>query len=156
MENLAEALGAIAAWHWLVLGLALLIGELLTGTTYLLWPAAAAWLVGLVMLFVPLGWPGQLAVFGLITLASAFSIGRYVRGRWPQRRAEVLLNDAGARLIGARARALGAFANGKGRLQLGDTVWEGQSAAPIHDGDSVEVIALEGASLIVRPAPEAS
>lgn len=155
MEGLAAGLEAIAAWHWLVLGLALLIAELLTGTTYLLWPAAAAWLVGLVMLFVPLGWPGQLAVFGLITIVSALSVGRYVRGRWPLRGNTQALNDASARLIGMRAQAQGDFANGRGRLRLGDSVWEGQGADVIKDGDSVEVIRVEGATLIVRHLPEA-
>lgn len=156
MESLGSALEGIAAWHWLVLGLTLLIAELLTGTSYLLWAAAAAWLVGLIMLIVPLAWPGQLALFGLITIASAFTIGRHLRGRWPARRDGTLLNDKSAHLRGALAQADGDFVQGKGRLRLGDSVWEGQSAQSVQNGDCVEVLSVEGATLIVRPLPPAS
>ncbi len=156
MDSLASALEGIAAWHWLVLGLMLLIAELVTGTSYLLWAAAAAWLVGLIMLVLPLAWPGQLAVFGLITIISAFTIGRHVRGRWPGRReAGAVLNDKSAHLRGALALADGDFVNGKGRLRLGDSVWEGQSTHSVQNGDRVEVLSVEGATLIVRPVPTA-
>lgn len=154
MDGLVSALNGIAAWHWLVLGLVLLTAELLTGTSYLLWAAAAAWLVGLVMLVVPLAWPGQLAAFGLITIVSAFTIGRHVRGRWPRRRdAGAVLNDKSAHLRGALAQADGDFVHGRGRLRLGDSVWEGQSTHSVQDGDRVEVLSVEGATLIVRKVP---
>lgn len=156
MEGLAGTLEAIAAWHWLVLGLVLLIAELMTGSTYLLWPAAAAWLVGLFMLFVPIGWPAQLALFGLATLLSALTAGRFIRGRRPARADGAALNDNSARLIGQTAQAQSDFVNGRGRLRLGDTVWQGQSVQPVLDGDCVEVIGIDGATLNVRPVPKGS
>lgn len=156
MESLAAALEAIAAWHWFVLGLALLIAELVSGSTYLLWPAAAAWLVGLVMLFLPIGWPAQLALFGLGTLVPALTAGRYVRGRWLARAGQTSLNENSARLIGVHAQALGDFVHGRGRLRLGDTVWQGQSGEAVADGDRVEVMSVEGSTLNVRPVPKAS
>lgn len=156
MEGLAGALDAIEAWHWLVLGLLLLIAELLTGSTYLLWPAAAAWLVGLFMLFVPIGWPAQLAVFGLATLLSSLTAGRLIRNRKSLRALGIALNESSARLIGQRAQAQGDFVNGQGRLRLGDTVWQGHSAQALRDGDYVEVIAIEGATLSVSRVPEGS
>ena len=48
MEPLVSLLSSVGPQHWVVLGLILLIAEMASGTTYLLWPAVAAFLVALV------------------------------------------------------------------------------------------------------------
>ena len=47
MDILISALEGLNLWWWLGIAAALLIAELVTGTTYILWPAAAAFLTSL-------------------------------------------------------------------------------------------------------------
>ena len=47
MSAILTLLSAIEPQHWLVAGLLLLIAEMLTGTSYLLWPAVAAFITAL-------------------------------------------------------------------------------------------------------------
>lgn len=152
MEALTELLAQPAAPHWFVLGLVLLVAELSTGTTYLLWPAVAAWLVGLVLLFVPLALPAQLAIFAGATLATTLTGRTYVKGRLLGAGGDPAMNDRAKQLVGARAVASGAFENGVGRVRLGDSEWRGASAEAIGAGDPLVVTAVEGATLHVRRA----
>ena len=49
MDNsLIQLLSEMGGVHWLILAFGLLVAEVLSGTSYLLWPAAAALIVGLV------------------------------------------------------------------------------------------------------------
>ena len=47
-------------WAWIAIGGVFLIGELMTGSGWLLWPAGSAAFVGLLAFFFPLGWPAEL------------------------------------------------------------------------------------------------
>lgn len=150
MEGLFGLLGQLEAWHWLAIGLALLIAELATGSTYLLWPAVAAWLVGLLILFLPLGWPIQMMAFAGITIGLTLTGRTYVKGRWVTRGGDEALNDRARALVGARAVAAGPFVHGVGRVRLGDSEWRAQCAEPVADGEALEVVSVEGATLSVR------
>ena len=152
MDWLAAFLTHLAAPHWLAFGLVLLIAELATGTTYLLWPAVAAWLTGLVLLFVPLALPAQLTIFAAVTLATTLSGRAYVKGRLLGAGGDELMNDRARQLVGARGVAAGGFENGVGRVKLGDSEWRGASADPIGAGEAVVVVSVEGATLQVRRA----
>ena len=56
-------------WYWFVLAAVLLIVEIATGTTYFLWPAAAATVVGFLDLWPLEGeWRLQLLVFAVVTV----------------------------------------------------------------------------------------
>ncbi len=137
--------------HWLVLALILLIAELTTGTTYLLWPAVAAGLTGLASLFFGLAFGAEVASFAVLTIALTL-IGRpIVRDRLYKRVDATPLNERGASLIGARAVAVDAFANNAGSVKLGDTIWRAASADPVAAGQAVEIVGVEGATLQVRP-----
>ena len=142
----------LGAPQWLALGLALLIAELSTGTTYLLWPAVAAWVTGLVLLFVPLPLPAQLTIFTAVTLATTLTGRTYLKGRLLGAPGDDAMNDRARQLVGATGIAAGVFENGVGRVKLGDSEWRGLSADAIGAGDVVRVIAVEGATLTVRRA----
>jgi inner membrane protein len=153
MDWLIAFLTHLTAPHWLALGVVLLIAELTTGTTYLLWSAVAAWLTGLVLLFVPIALPAQLTIFAVTTLAITLTGRSYVKGRLLGGGGDEAMNDRAKQLIGARAVAAGGFEHGVGRVKLGDSEWRGVSADAIGAGDAVVVVAVEGATLTVRHAP---
>ena len=56
---LIQFLENVTGVHWLILGFALLVAEIASGTSYILWPAVAALFVGLVKLVVPIDWEMQ-------------------------------------------------------------------------------------------------
>lgn len=144
-------LSTVGAPHWFALGLVLLIAELATGTTYLLWPAVAAWLVGLVLLFLPLALPAQLTLFGVATLATTLTGRNYVKGPLLGPGA-ALMNDRARQLVGAKGQAATNFEHGIGRVKLGDSEWRGASEDAIGAGDPVVVLSVDGATLNVRRA----
>lgn len=142
-------LGSVNHTHWLALGLVLLIAELATGTTYLLWPAVAAGLAGLLALFMPTGFWTELAIFALATIVLT-AVGRpLVRNRLLAAPATTL-NERGRALVGVRGVATGAFTNGVGSVKVGDTVWRATSGEEIAAGQAVEVTGVDGSTISVK------
>lgn len=146
-------LAGIEPWHWLALGLVLLVAELVTGTTHLLWPALAAWVTGIVFLIAPMAFPAQLLVFGASTLALTWFGRSRLKGGLLNRPHPKGLNAPADDLIGRIGVAETAFAQGVGRVRLGDTVWAAQADTPIAAGQSVAIEGVEGATLKVRLTP---
>ena len=145
-----ELLSQLTAWHWLILGVALLGFELLTGSTYILWPAVSALAVGVLLFIAPnLGWELQMLLFFVLSLTTLV-LGRthfqkFVKGGEPSS-----LNDPGNAMVGRQVRAIADFSGTEGRVQVGDTQW----AARLEDGtagadDLLKVTGVRGATLIV-------
>ncbi|MBL8549195.1 MAG: NfeD family protein [Hyphomonadaceae bacterium] len=153
MEFLTALVNTLEPWHWAAVGLALLVGEISTGTTFLLWPAVAAGVTALVAWRFDVGGGAQVGLFAALTLALTAIGARYVRGRWlAPATANVHLNERAAQLQGARGAATVAFVNGMGRVRLGDTEWRAESADAIGAGESVEVVSADGPTLVVKKA----
>jgi membrane protein implicated in regulation of membrane protease activity len=143
-------MSGIEPTHWFALGFAFLVAEILTGTTYLLWPAAAAALTALLALFAPADIAAQWAVFAVLTIALTVTGHFYVRGKWLKRQENTVLNERAHTLVGQIAIAASAFEAGMGRVRLGDTVWQASSAEAIADGQQVTVVGVDGSTLQVK------
>ena len=63
-----ELLSQINLWHWLILGGALLILELLGAAGYLLWLGLAALSVAGLAMVIPMDWVGQWLLFSLLAV----------------------------------------------------------------------------------------
>ncbi len=146
-------LESMDATRWTILGVVLFGAEMLTGTTYILWPAAAAILVGLLTFLAPgVSWELQFILFFALSTA-LLVFGHYfirpkVKGGEPSD-----LNDRARAMVGARVKAVNNFDTGRGRVQVGDTQW----AAAMEDGnaskgDELRVTAVKGATLWVEKA----
>src|SRR5690349_5433663 len=73
MKDLLDFLVGLGPQHWLVFGLALLIAEMATGTTYILWPAVAALITSLLALVGVDNGFVQIGIFAALTvLLTAF------------------------------------------------------------------------------------
>ena len=137
-------------WGWLILAGLLLLGELLTGTTYLIYPSAAAALTGLARLGGLDGhWSFAWLLFGGLTLGLALLLKPYVE-RWVREAPSEApdLNEAGRR-IGRSATVIEAFRGGAGRVRLGDTDWPAEASSDLAVGAIVRVTDVRGATLIV-------
>jgi len=65
---LIQMLESMSGTKWLILGVLLLVLEVVTGTTYILWPAVAAIIVGIVTFILPmLGWEMQFLLFFILS-----------------------------------------------------------------------------------------
>lgn len=76
MEAVGGLIDWVAPWHWLALGLALLVVERVTRVRAVLWVAIGAWLTGLVSLFIPLTAMAQVAVCVAVTAICALAAWR--------------------------------------------------------------------------------
>lgn len=148
MDWVITFLANIGPMHWLVLGLVLLIAEMASGTTYLLWPAVAALLTAVLTLLAPVGWVGEMAAFAALVIGLTW-FGRPLVQRWRSEKPAQGLNERSAAMIGARG-VLVAFANGAGSLKIDDTIWRVVSEEALQPGETVEVAGVDGVTLKVK------
>jgi membrane protein implicated in regulation of membrane protease activity len=114
-------------WVWLVVAVALGIAELLVPGVFLIWLAAAAALTGLAALIFGLPLAFQFAMFALLAIASVY-LGRRWYANNPVESSDPLLNDRAARLVGENVLVVEAIVNGRGKVQVGDSVWLARGA----------------------------
>lgn len=150
MDALIGFLTHMAPPHWLVLGLVLLIAEMATGTTYLLWPAVAAFVTALLSLLLPTTWAQDLGLFALLVIVLT-GFGHPLVQRWREAGRASGLNERSQSLVGARG-VITVFDNGAGSVKLGDTVWRAVSAEPLAPGEAVEVASVDGVTVHVKRA----
>ena len=153
---MVEFLQTMPFWYWFVFAVVLLIVEISTGTTYFLWPAAAASFVGLLDLW-PLDgrWRVQLLIFAVVTVfLTVFATPKVKPWLHKSQKDHLTLNERGAQKIGKRVKVEEAFSSGEGRVRFGDSVW----AAASENGENFEIGAevtitrVDGSKLIVTTA----
>jgi len=137
---------------WIAIGVALLALETVTGSGWLLWPAAAALAPAAVSAF----WlrddiGAQWILFAVTAIALTWLGRRYLR-HWPQTPHD--MNDARKAMIGQVGQVTSVTDHGQCRVMVGGKEWAAQTdgAAPTQ-GQQVEVVAvIGGARLQVKPA----
>lgn len=150
-----ELIAANPLWFWLSLGGVLLAAEMLGAGGYLLWSGVAALLVGaLIWLLPPLSWAWQGMIFAVLTVVVAYLWWYWLR-RHPAAASggSPVLNQRNRQLIGTRATLTEPMHNGMGRINIGDSSWRAQAAEDPPAGTEVEVVAVEGVTLVIRALP---
>ena len=144
LSNLADH------WWWLGAGALLGILEILLPGIFLIWIAIAAWVTALITAVIPLTLAWQLVVFVALAFVTVF-VGRQYYARNPVESDDPNLNARASRLIGQIVTVDSAIENGKGRVRVGDGVWNA-SGPDAPSGASVRIVAAEGTCLKVEPA----
>lgn len=141
-------------WHWWAFGFALLIAEILTATTFCLWLSFAAFATGFVVMLAPsLGWPAQVVIEALLSLAA---VGSWFRFRHRAGNApDSGLNQRGRSYVGRVLSLQTAIVNGVGQARLEDSVWR-VTGPELPAGSAVRVIRADGSTLQVEAAPAES
>jgi membrane protein implicated in regulation of membrane protease activity len=142
--------GLAPQWWWLTAGVVLGIMELLAPGFFLVWMGAAAAATGVIVALVPLQLPYQLGLFAVLAFVAVFA-GRLYYSRNPVPSSDPNLNARASRLIGQRVVVESAIENGKGRVRVGDGVWNAQGP-DLPAGASVLITAADGTCLTVEPA----
>jgi len=159
MENetniIISALETMNATKWGIFGLLLVGLELVTGTTYILWPAVAALAMAAWVFFLPLPWEMQFILFFILSTV-LLVVGHLYLKPLMKSGEPADLNDPGRTMLGRRVTAIADFDNGNGRVTVGDTQWKAstESGDP-KTGDALVITAVTGATLIVEPALKA-
>ncbi|MHA7848065.1 NfeD family protein [Serratia sp. D1N4] len=149
---MVEQIAANPQWFWISLGGLLLAAEMLGASGYLLWSGLSAVLVGIVVWFSPqLDWEWQGAIFAVMTIVVA-----YLWWYWLHQRPAAatsgsqVLNQRNRQLIGIRSTLTEPMHNGMGRINIGDGSWRAQANEDLPVGTEVEVVAVEGVTLVIR------
>ena len=148
---LVQMLESMSGTKWLILGVLLLVLEVVTGTTYILWPAVAALIVGVIVFILPLAWEMQFLLFFILSAILLVVGHKYVRPKMKGGEPSDL-NDRARTMVGMRVKAVADFETGLGRVQVGDTQWR----ASIVDGNpaagaELRVLSVKGTTLQVEP-----
>lgn len=145
--NLAAEYGP---WSWIVGGLILLAIELLAPGGVFVWFGAAAVVTGLASFALPMDWPVQWAVFGVLSVVGLAG-WLAMRGRRPAQSDSPFLNRRSARLVGQQGFLSEPLEGGSGRMELGDTVWR-VTGPNLPVGHRVRVVGHKGPILEVESA----
>ncbi|HEY0600054.1 NfeD family protein [Brevundimonas sp.] len=130
----------------------LLAVEAAFSTEWLLWPAVSAGVVAVATaLGLPLGLPGEVLLFAVLTVAATLLSRRLIQRVNPSDSPDINARDG--RLIGQRAQVVQAFTDGRGRVFVSGAEWpaELEGEAPMV-GESVIVEGIDGPKLKVRAA----
>ena len=139
-------LNSLLFWHWWALAVGLLMLEALLPGAFFLWMAVAAGVVGALLLMMPgLGWEIQLLVFSIVSVIAVIGWIGWVR-RHPREAVESGLNRRGSQYIGQQFLLTEAVTQGRGKLQLDDTIWI--IAGPdCPAGSRIRITAISGSQL---------
>ncbi len=133
---------------WILAGVVLLVIELLMGTFFLLWIACGAFVAGIVAIFTPaIWWISWLAfaVSSVILVLVTRPLAHSIHGR-PAAPSNV---DA---MIGRTAVVIDTIdpVENVGRVRVGSDEWRARSDVHIPRGQTVKVLGVEGATLLVE------
>jgi membrane protein implicated in regulation of membrane protease activity len=143
-------LDSLQFWHWMILGLALAVIEVLAPGVFFLWLGIAAALTGLVVLVLPIGWEVQLILFGVLSVVSVVA-GRAWLKRHPLRSEDTTLNRRAEQYIGRIFTVAEPIVAGRGSVKVGDTLWRADGP-DLPAGARVKVIGVSGNVLKVEQA----
>jgi membrane protein implicated in regulation of membrane protease activity len=141
----------LGGWSWVVLGLILIGGEMLTPGIFLIWLGAAALATGVVVGLSGIGWQAAALVFAGLAIISVLAGRRLTQRSDQEPDAASGLNDRGRQLIGKVFRLEATMTGGEGRIRVGDSSWR-VVGPELLAGSDVRVIRVDGATLIVEKA----
>jgi len=135
-------------WHWWIAAAVLAALETFLPGAIAIWFAAAAVVVGGLLLVMPIPWQLQLVLFGVLGVA-ALLLWRKYKAPDDSTSEQPALNQRGVHYIGQVFTLVEPIASGTGKIQVGDGVWLAQGAdAPV--GSRVRVVGVNGAVLKVE------
>ena len=136
-------------WHWMVLAVLLAAAETLIPGAVMIWFAASAGVIGLLMVVVDIPWQFQLIGFALLGLG-ALLVYRTYRKKNPGTFEQPNLNQRAQQYVGSELVLVEAIEQGAGKAKLGDGVWK-VSGPELPAGARVRVTGVNGTILTVIP-----
>lgn len=141
-------LAELGQWTWWIVAAVLGILELLVPGIFFIWLAAAAAVVGGVLLVFDPSVTVQIALFAVLSFVAVMASRRWL-ARHPIISDSPLLNQRARTYIGRSFALEQAIVNGRGKLKIGDTLWLA-SGPDLPVGTSVRVTGESDGVLIVE------
>jgi len=139
-------LSTVDYWHWLVLGVILVILEVLSPGAFFLWLAISAGIVGVLLLLNPgMAWEYQILAFALFSVVS-IAVWRMYLKRNPIETDQPTLNRRGEQYVGRLFSLEQAVVNGHGKIRVDDSTWKIEGP-DCESGTRVRVIGAAGVVL---------
>lgn len=144
----------ISPWWWIAFAIGLGAVEMATMSFFLIWPALAALLVGLLLWVAP-GTSGeaQIAIFAILSVILTFAGRSLVHRYGDGGDSNDTLNSRANLTIGRHAEVMD-FSGPEGNVIIDGIRWRAKWANDEtgEPGSTVEVIGAEGMTLLVRSA----
>ncbi|CCQ72234.1 NfeD family protein [Magnetospira sp. QH-2] len=144
-------LSQLTFWHWLIIGVALIVLEIFAPGLVFLWMGLAGLVMGGMLFMMPhLVWEQQILIFSGLSLLIVI-IGRKVVNVHPVESDHPTLNRRGHQYVGRVFTLNEPIVNGLGRIHVDDTMWK-VTGPNLPEGTRVKVIAADGVLLNVTEA----
>jgi membrane protein implicated in regulation of membrane protease activity len=148
--GLSEFIWSLGAWNWFIVAVALFALESVVPGVHFVWFGVAAVIVGALGLTVDIAWEWQLITFAIISCITVFFARRYASPAMATSD-QPELNLRAEQYVGRVVTVEEAIADGRGKVRVGDTVWNAQgSDAP--QGARVKITGSNGTCLLVEHA----
>lgn len=147
--DLIAFLGEYGPWSWIVGGMMLLAIELIVPGGVFVWLGGAAIATGLAVLVLPLGWPVQWALYGILTLVGIILWLKFGRRVANSETDSPFLNERAERFVGRETVLEDAIVQGFGRVKMDDTTWR-VAGLDLPKGAKVKILGHDGAVLKVE------
>lgn len=141
-------LADLGNWTWWIVAVVLGILELLVPGIFFIWLAAAAAVVGALLLVVDIPLTGQIALFAVLSVAAVWMSRRWL-GRHPIVSDHPMLNQRAKSYVGQSFTLEQAIVNGRGKLKIGNSLWLA-SGPDMPAGASVRVTGESDGVLLVE------
>ena len=148
--GLSEFFSNLGAWNWFIVAVALFALESVVPGVHFVWFGVAAVIVGALGLTLDITWEWQLITFAIISCITVFFARRYAAPDMASSD-QPDLNARATQYVGRVVTVEEAISGGRGKVRVGDTVWNAQgSDAP--QGSRVRITGASGTCLLVEHA----
>ena len=145
---MASSLQHLEWWHWWILAAVLAALETVVPGAIVIWFGVSAFVVGALLLVLPLPVPVQIVLFGVLGVV-ALLVWRRVKNPEMGESTQPTLNQRGLQYVGQVFTLVEPIVSGSGKIQVGDTVWLAHGGdAPL--GARVRVVGVDGSVLKVE------
>ena len=148
MGTLTNYLISLGPWNWFIVALVLFVLETVVPGAHFLWFALAAVIVGALALLTGVTWVWQVIAFAIFAVGSVFVVRRFVRPS-SNLTDEPDLNIRGKQYLGRTVIVEDQIANGRGRVRIGDTVWQAEGPDAVK-GARMRVRSVKDTVLVVE------
>ncbi len=137
-------------WHWFTIGVLFFAIEMFAPTSFLLWPAIAAIITGVITLLLPaMAWQLQLALFAVLAVAVTLAGRRFYKNKPDSSTGHPTLNRRAEAMTGRIITLDKPIENGIGSIMIEDTRWRlSGEDAPV--GTKLIITGTDGSSLTVE------
>lgn len=145
--NWLNSLTGQAHWGWIVLGVILCAGEILTPGVFLIWIGLAMVVTGILVAIIPMSFAVALLVFCAFAIALVF-LGRKFYGGSDKDGDQPFLNRRADGLVGRLFTLQDAIKGGEGAIVVNDTRWKVRGP-DMPAGTRIRVTGVEDALVLL-------